>query len=65
MTGQAPNGETSRLWKLARDVLLAGVGIFMLVHETLASSPNELILGAALVLLGLPATLRFDESRRK
>ena len=54
-----------RLWKLVRDVLICVLGIFMLVHETLSPSPREVIVGAALVLLGVPVALRLDEQRRK
>jgi len=52
-------------WKLLRDVAIAALGIFMLVHETLSAHPQEVIVGAALVLLGVPVALRLDEQRRK
>lgn len=37
----------------------------MLVHETLSGSPQPLIVGAGLVLLGLPPALRLDEILRR
>lgn len=51
-------------WKLIRDILLTTVGVWMLVWQTLSSSPQPLILGAALALLGLPAAIRAGESFR-
>lgn len=56
---------SDRGWKVLRDMLLVGLGIFMLAHETLvSSSPDPIIIGAGLALLGLPSTLRIDAKRR-
>lgn len=52
-------------WRLCRDIILTAVGVFMLIWQTLASSPQPIILGAALVLLGLPATLRLEDVLRR
>ena len=46
------------LWALARDVLLVGVGIFMLLHETLEGGARFPILVAALALVAGPAAIR-------
>ena len=54
-----------RRWKFVRDVAIASVAIFMLIHETLDEVPNEIVLAAALLLLGIPAALRIDERIRK
>lgn len=59
-------------WKLLRDILrfsldafLVALGIFMLAHETLTSStPDPLIVGAALALVGLPGAFTLDRRRR-
>lgn len=60
-----PETEAQAKWRLIRDILLTGVGMFMLVWQTLSSSPQPVILGAALVLLGLPATLRLEDVFRR
>lgn len=52
-------------WKVLRDVALVSIGAFMLVHETLAATPQPLILGAALTLLGLPGAIRASETLKK
>ncbi len=46
-------------------MILTLVGVFMLLWQTLSSSPQPIILGAALVLLGLPATLRLEDVFRR
>lgn len=56
---------TDRAWKMARDTVLVGLGMFMLLHETLSSSPNPIIIGAAFGLFGLPVPLRIDERRKR
>lgn len=62
--GQPKKDPRPELWKLARDVLVCTLGIFMLVHETITDRPSELIVGAALLILGIPVVLRLDEARR-
>lgn len=61
----APLTNGQARWKLIRDILLTAVGVFMLIWQTLSSSPQPIILGAALVLLGLPATLRLEDVFRR
>ena len=60
----ADNGRL-RTRRVVRDILIASVGMFMLIHETLDDQPNELLLAAALLVLGIPAGLRLDERLRK
>ena len=68
-----PRGEPPRSWsqrhredvKLARDTVLVSAGVWMLVHETLASSAGRpLVIGAGLLLVGLPPALRLDDFLR-
>lgn len=56
---------TDKAWKMLRDTLLVGLGMFMLLHETLSSSPSPIIIGAAFGLFGLPVPLRIDERRKR
>lgn len=55
--------ETVRSWvRIGRDTLIVVLGGFMLVWQTVfAADPNPLLVGAGLVLLGLPPALRLDE----
>jgi hypothetical protein len=47
--------------KIGRDIVIVGVGAFMLIFETTrVATPNDLIVGAGLVLLGVPPILRLD-----
>lgn len=56
---------SDRAWKIVRDGALVLCGLFMLAHETITStSPDPIIIGAALALLGLPSTLRLDARRK-
>lgn len=59
----AMSPENARAWaRILRDFAIVIVGVFMLLHETLTSAePNPLLIGAGLVLLGLPPALRADE----
>lgn len=41
--------------------MLCTLATWMLIHETLSTNPQPLILGSALVLLGLPPILHADE----
>lgn len=52
-------------WKAGRDIVLAAAGLFMLVHETLSNTPEPVIIGAGLILLGLPPALRLDDALRR
>ena len=56
--------EGNQKWKLVRDVVLFGAAVFMLIHETLSQQPNERVLAAALLMLGLPVAFRIDAARR-
>lgn len=48
--------------RILRDVALVIVGAFMLIHETLApGSPDPLIVGGGLSLLGAPQVLRLAQ----
>ena len=58
------NGALRR-WKLIRDIVIVAAAVFMLVHETLAGIPDEKVLAAALLMLGIPAALRLDERIRR
>ena len=51
---------------LFRDIVMVVLAAFILSYETvLISEPNPLLIGAGLSLLGVPAALRVDASRRK
>lgn len=52
------NGHGGAVWRLIRDVALTAFGFFMLAHETLDPHPRTLIVGAGLILLAGPATIR-------
>jgi len=52
MNGQSP------LWRILLDVLLAGVGIFMALHETLTREPRWPILMVALAFVAGPTAIR-------
>lgn len=53
-------------WKVAQDVAIAGVGVFLLIHETVSShEPRALLVGAGLTLLGYPAGRRIDAARKR
>ena len=57
---------SERTWKLVRDTALILLGAFILLHETLGSSPPDaLLVGAALGLFGLPLPLRLDAKRKR
>jgi len=60
------NPEAIKEWhKVFRDFLIALVGAFMLIHETVGSGePNLYIIAAGLAALGLPPALRLDERRK-
>lgn len=52
-----------RLWtRIARDLALLAIAMFILIHETLAEgSPNPTLIGAALACLGVPTALRLKD----
>ena len=53
-------------WLLTRDVLLCGVGLLGIAHETLvATAPREVLLVLFGAMIGLPAFLHADERRRR
>lgn len=52
------NGSTPALWRLARDVFLTALGVFMLLHETLVRTPRFVVLMVGLVVLAGPAAIR-------
>jgi len=55
----------TELWKLVRDILSAGLATFMLIHETLSDDPpSEYIVGAALLLFGVPVYFWLREQKR-
>lgn len=48
--------------RTVRDFAAVAVGVFMLVWQTVfTTTPNPLLIGAGLVLLGLPPALRVDQ----
>lgn len=52
------------LWGLVRDIWIVAIASFILIYETVEiPTPSELLVGAALVLLGLPAAIRLDERK--
>ena len=55
---RADHERVRERWRLFRDVALSTVAGWMLIHETLSHNPQPIILGVALVLLGLPPALR-------
>ena len=60
------DNDAARLWNgLLRDLVCVFLSSFMLIHETVGdSSPDSIIVGAALTLMGVPAAVRFDNRRR-
>lgn len=57
------NGRPA-LWNLIRDIGIWVLGFFILVHETLAQEPREILVGAALVLLGVPVYLHLRHAEK-
>ena len=59
--------EIVRAWiRIVRDLVIVAVATFILVHETVTSrDPNPTLVGAGLVLLGIPPALRADEWLRR
>lgn len=59
--------EALNAWvTLFRDVVMVVLATFILSYETvIISSPNPVLIGAGLSLLGVPAALRVDSARRK
>lgn len=57
--------EEARAWaRIGRDFLLLLLGAFLLVWQTVfAVTPQPLIVGAGLVVLGFPPALRLGEKR--
>lgn len=55
--------DAARAWtRILRDFVIVLVGVFILLHETLTKdTPDPILIGAGLILLGLPPALRFDE----
>jgi uncharacterized membrane protein HdeD (DUF308 family) len=55
-----------RPWlRVLKDILLVILGTFMLMHETLATiAPSPVVVGAALVTLGLPKGLNVKKSHK-
>lgn len=51
-----------RAWqRIVRDLLLVGVGAFMLIYETVAvRAPNPYVIAGGLAALGLPPAIRLD-----
>ncbi len=55
-----------RWQRVIRQLASTLVGVFMLLWQTaLTSSPSPLIVGAGLLALGVPHTLRMDERMRQ
>lgn len=55
--------EAVREWfRIAVDFVVASIGAFMLIHETVAprGEPNLTLIGAGIALLGVPPSLRLD-----
>lgn len=50
--------EQNVIWRIMRDSILTGVGVFMLLHETLTITPRFEVLIVGLVVLAGPATIR-------
>lgn len=61
------NPDEYRTWiGITRDVVVVGLGTFMLIFETaFARSPNPYIIGAALTTFGLPSAIRLDSRNSK
>jgi hypothetical protein len=57
-----PTDDLTPWIRIVRDAALVVIGVFMLLHETIATkNPNPLVIGAALVTLGLPQVLRLTQ----
>lgn len=58
--------EQLRAWQaIFRDVVITLVAAFMLLYETVfVASPNAVVIGGGLTLLGIPPFLRLDARRR-
>ena len=53
-----------RQWQgIVRDFVCLTVGASILIFETLKRSPDPLMVGAGLTLVGIPPVLRLDRSR--
>lgn len=50
--------EQNVIWRITRDSILTGVGVFMLLHETLTATPRFVVMIVGLVVLAGPATIR-------
>lgn len=59
--------EIVRAWiRILRDLAIVAIAAFILIHETVTSrDPNPTLVGAGLVLLGIPPALRADEWIRR
>lgn len=59
--------DTLRTWQgVIRDLVIVALGAFVLIYETIgAREPNPYLIGAGLVLLGVPPALRTDEKLRR
>lgn len=65
--GVVVDPDAARAWtRILRDFLCVVGGLFVLLHETLTvDAPDPLLIGAGLVLLGLPPAFRVDEWLRR
>lgn len=59
--GDVRNGNAKV--KVARDVVVIALGSILLLHEMVFAPADPLLVGAALLLLGVPAALRLDDKR--
>ena len=56
-----PRRSPEQNWRLGRDVALTLFGILVLTHEVYETSPDPMIVGASLALMGVAYWLRRDE----
>lgn len=65
--GVLVNPDAVSAWgRIVRDVAIVLVGVFILLHETVSGGPPDpVLIGAGLVLLGVPPALRLDALRDK
>lgn len=56
------DAKAVREWvKIFRDLVITFTAAFMLIYETVEiASPNPIVIGAGLTLLGIPPALRLD-----
>jgi hypothetical protein len=62
---EPPAPTNLSLWqRSARDVVIVGTGVFLLINEALSNLERPILIAAGVACFGLPFALRADERRR-